>query len=151
MDYIIIAPRKLKGLPAYHRESERERERETDASIKASGDPQIAAAVAGVTLCSEDHARRKVDMAAGGGFHFPTPEQQATTLAHQLGQVSLDSSPVLSAKAPKFSRKYSLRELEIQQTLGELTVDYPFLVRLYRDRALLVHHKIIAVCDSMDA
>ena len=42
----------------------------------------------------------------------------AEALAHHLGQVSLDSSPVLTAKTPKFTRKYSLRELEIQQTIG---------------------------------
>ena len=41
-------------------------------------------------------------------------------LAHHLGQVSLDSSPVLTAKAPKYTRKFSLREMEIQQTIGEL-------------------------------
>lgn len=40
-------------------------------------------------------------------------------LAHHLGQVSLDSSPVLTAKTPKFTRKFSLRELEIQQTIGK--------------------------------
>lgn len=42
----------------------------------------------------------------------------AHDLVHQLGQFSLDSSPVLAAKVPKFSRKYSLRDLEIQQTIG---------------------------------
>ena len=42
----------------------------------------------------------------------------AHDLVHQLGQFSLDASPVLAAKAPKFARKYSLRELEIQQTIG---------------------------------
>ena len=48
------------------------------------------------------------------------PMASALDLAHHLGQVSLDSSPVLVAKTPKFTRKYSLRELEIQQTIGEL-------------------------------
>ena len=47
------------------------------------------------------------------------PMAAALDLAHHLGQVTLDSSPVLTAKAPKFSRKFSLRELEIQQTIGE--------------------------------
>ena len=45
----------------------------------------------------------------------------AHDLVHQLGQFSLDSSPVLTAKTPKFARKYSLRELEIQQTIGKMT------------------------------
>ncbi len=47
----------------------------------------------------------------------------ALDLAHHLGQVSLDSSPVLTAKAQKFTRKYSLRDLEIQQTIGMLCVE----------------------------
>ena len=47
------------------------------------------------------------------------PMAAALDLAHHLGQVSLDSSPVLTAKTPKYSRKFSLRELEIQQTIGE--------------------------------
>lgn len=42
----------------------------------------------------------------------------AHDLVHQLGQFSLDSSPVLTPKTPKFARKYSLRDLEIQQTIG---------------------------------
>lgn len=49
-------------------------------------------------------------------------EEAGAALAHdlvrQLGQFSLDSSPVLTAK--KYARKYSLRDLEIQQTIGEL-------------------------------
>ena len=40
-------------------------------------------------------------------------------LARHLGQVSLDSSPVLTPKPTKFTRKFSLRELEIQQTIGK--------------------------------
>ena len=44
----------------------------------------------------------------------------AQELVQQLGQFSLDSSPVLPAKVPKFTRKFSLRELEIQQTIGWL-------------------------------
>ena len=59
-----------------------------------------------------------------GSSTMPTsaPEETGATLAHdivhQLGQFSLDSSPVMATKAPKFARKYSLRELEIQQTIG---------------------------------
>ena len=44
----------------------------------------------------------------------------ATDLARHLGQVSLESSPVLSHKETRYARKFSLRELEIQQTIGEL-------------------------------
>lgn len=46
--------------------------------------------------------------------------EAAAKLAQELGQFTLDSSPVLTAKTPKFTRKYSLRELEIQQTIGKL-------------------------------
>ncbi len=60
-------------------------------------------------------------MAHGGGMDFSAVDS-ATAL---LGQVTLDpkldgsiNSPVLTAR-PKFTRKYSLRELEIQQTIGE--------------------------------
>lgn len=53
----------------------------------------------------------------------------AHDLVHQLGQFTLDSSPVLAAKAPKFSRKYSLRELEIQQTIGTGTFGRVVLAR----------------------
>lgn len=45
----------------------------------------------------------------------PGPAGSDLDLAHHLGQVSLDSSPVLTAK----TRKFSLRELEIQQTIGK--------------------------------
>lgn len=46
-------------------------------------------------------------------------EQMATDLAKHLGQVSLDSSsPVLSSREPRTAGKYSLRELEIMQTIG---------------------------------
>ena len=48
----------------------------------------------------------------------PGPSSGAADLAIHLGQVSLDSSPVLP-KPAKFARKFSLRELEIQQTIGE--------------------------------
>lgn len=51
-------------------------------------------------------------------------EAGAAALAHdlvqQLHEFSLESSPVAAAK--KFARKYSLRDLEIQQTIGELFV-----------------------------
>ena len=50
--------------------------------------------------------------------HCTSESISATELARHLGQVSLESSPVLSAREPKFARKYSLRELEIQQTIG---------------------------------
>lgn len=65
-------------------------------------------------------------MAFGGpgvpvyGSSTAAQEATASQLAHTLGQVSLESSPGLSPKTPKFTRKYSLRELEIQQTIGEL-------------------------------
>ena len=39
-------------------------------------------------------------------------------LAHHLGQVSLESSPVLTSRASRRTEKYSLRDLEIQQTIG---------------------------------
>lgn len=42
----------------------------------------------------------------------------AHDLVHQLGQFSLDSSPVLASKVPKFARRYTLKDLEIQQTIG---------------------------------
>ena len=45
-------------------------------------------------------------------------------LAHHLGQVSLESSPVLTAKTPKYTRKFSLREMEIQQTIGESLLSF---------------------------
>ena len=58
-------------------------------------------------------------MATTTSAHEEAGAALAHDLVHQLGQFSLDSSPVLPAKAPKFARKYSLRELEIQQTIGE--------------------------------
>ncbi len=64
------------------------------------------------------------ELGSPAGLQISSPQAQpmasALDLAHHLGQVSLDSSPVLAAKAAKFTRKYSLRELEIQQTIGEL-------------------------------
>jgi hypothetical protein len=75
-------------------------------------------------------------MACGGDINFvdeeesmqhqPTPSTtdsiSATELARHLGQVSLESSPILSAREPKFARKFSLRELEIQQTIGIIII-----------------------------
>ncbi len=54
--------------------------------------------------------------------HQPSSFTETTTmdLARHLGQVSLDSSPVLGPREPKVQRKFSLRELEIQQTIGKL-------------------------------
>lgn len=65
------------------------------------------------------------DLSTPGSSTMPTSAHEeagaalAHDLVHQLGQFSLDSSPVLASKSPKFARKYSLRELEIQQTIGE--------------------------------
>ena len=42
----------------------------------------------------------------------------ANVLAHHLGQVTLDSSPMLPTKLSKPARNYSLRELEILATIG---------------------------------
>lgn len=53
--------------------------------------------------------------------HQPTTSDSmsATELARHLGQVSLESSPILGPREPRYTRKFSLRELEIQQTIGE--------------------------------
>ena len=63
-------------------------------------------------------------MASGGlppHQDFTDQGHEATALAIHLGKVQLtDSSPVLTTKPPKFTRKYSLRDLEIQQTIGKL-------------------------------
>ena len=62
-------------------------------------------------------------MASGGlppHQDFTDQGHEATALAIHLGKVQLtDSNPVLTTKPPKFTRKYSLRDLEIQQTIGE--------------------------------
>lgn len=66
------------------------------------------------------------DLSTPGSSTMPTSAHEAAgaALAHdlvyQLGQFSLDSSPVMAAKVPKYARKFSLRELEIQQTIGWL-------------------------------
>jgi len=58
---------------------------------------------------------------ASGGLPPHQDGHEATALAIHLGKVQLtDSTPVLTTKPPKFTRKYSLRDLEIQQTIGEL-------------------------------
>ena len=65
------------------------------------------------------------DLSTPGSSTMPSSAHEtagaalAHDLVHQLGQFSLDSSPVLASKTPKFARKYTLRELEIQQTIGE--------------------------------
>lgn len=46
----------------------------------------------------------------------------ANALAHHLGQVSLDSSPILGTKLSKPARNYSLRELEIMATIGTVHI-----------------------------
>ncbi|XP_064393943.1 cAMP-dependent protein kinase catalytic subunit PRKX-like [Halichondria panicea] len=73
------------------------------------------------------------ELGSPAGLQISSPQAQpmasALDLAHHLGQVSLDSSPVLAAKAAKFTRKYSLRELEIQQTIGTGTFGRVVLAR----------------------
>jgi len=72
----------------------------------------------------------EMDEASGAtSAHEATGTSLARDLVEQLGQVSLEpstsststsSTPLLPAKAPTFSPdKYSLKNLEIQQTLGE--------------------------------
>ena len=48
-----------------------------------------------------------------------TEEGDAQPLMGAIARLSLDSSPALAPKEPRFARKFSLRELEIQQTVGE--------------------------------
>ena len=51
-----------------------------------------------------------------------TDSVAASELARHLGQVSLESSPILSgagSREARYTRKFSLRELEIQQTIGK--------------------------------
>lgn len=62
---------------------------------------------------------QQADMTDLSSTAQPGPAGADLDLAHHLGQVSLDSSPVLTPRAPKFTRKFSLRELEIQQTIGK--------------------------------
>lgn len=74
-------------------------------------------------------------MACGGGEMTDLTEeeeQMATDLAKHLGQVSLaSSSPELPSKESRVGHKFSLRELEIMQTIGEswMTVILPLQTR----------------------
>ena len=77
------------------------------------------------------------DLSAATPSDSPGPSSGAADLARHLGQVSLDSSPVLTPKPAKFTRKFSLRELEIQQTIGK-----PFSV-LSLARATVMYLKLI--------
>lgn len=80
-------------------------------------------AYGGIPNHSDTMAADMTDLSTPGSTTMSAHEEAGAALAHdlvhQLDKFSLDSSPVLSAKVPKFSRKYSLRELEIQQTIGE--------------------------------
>ena len=64
-----------------------------------------------------------------------TDSLAATELARHLGQVSLESSPILSgagSREARFTRKFSLRELEIQQTIGKsIIIDQKSIVYQY--------------------
>lgn len=66
------------------------------------------------------------DLSSAGNSIMPNSAHEETgaalafDLVQQLGQVRLEPNPVLAAKS-KYARKYSLRELEIQQTIGEGT------------------------------
>ena len=59
-------------------------------------------------------------MAFGGPPSSSNDISEANALAHHLGQVTLDCSPMLSTKLSKPARNYSLRELEIMATIGTL-------------------------------
>ena len=65
------------------------------------------------------------DLSSAGNSIMPNSAHEeagaalAFDLVQQLGQVRLEPSPVLAAKSSKYTRKYSLRELEIQQTIGK--------------------------------
>ena len=66
---------------------------------------------------------QQADMTDLSSTSQPGPAGADLDLAHHLGQVSLiDSSPVLTTRTPKYTRKFSLRELEIQQTIGKTTI-----------------------------
>ena len=45
--------------------------------------------------------------------------EPTAVLAHHLGKVSLDGGNQVMPVKPKFTRKYCLGDLEIQQTIGE--------------------------------
>ena len=59
-------------------------------------------------------------MAFGGPPSSSNEISTPNALAHHLGQVSLDSSPMLPTRLSKPARNYSLRELEIMATIGIL-------------------------------
>ena len=48
-----------------------------------------------------------------------TEEGGAQPLMGAIARLSLDPIPSLASKEPRLARKFSLRELEIQQTVGE--------------------------------
>ena len=59
-------------------------------------------------------------MALGGSDNF-RDDMQASALAYNLGKVSLGSSSSVPGKARDVPAvKYHLRDLEIQQTIGEV-------------------------------
>ena len=59
-------------------------------------------------------------MACGEEMTDLTEEEGAQPLMGAIARLSLmDSSPAMAPKEPRFARKFSLRELEIQQTVGE--------------------------------
>jgi len=60
-------------------------------------------------------------MACGGPPEGPSSSSDnsmTNELAHHLGQVSLDASPILPVKVIKPARNFSLRNLEIMATIG---------------------------------
>lgn len=72
-----------------------------------------------------DHVADMTDLSTAGNGIMPVNSAHeeagaalAFDLVQQLGQVRLEPSPALAAKSSKYTRKYSLRELEIQQTIG---------------------------------
>lgn len=58
-------------------------------------------------------------MACGEEMTDLTEEEGDQIVMGAIARLSLDSSPVLAPKEPRFAKKFSLRELEIQQTVGE--------------------------------
>ncbi|XP_065888744.1 cAMP-dependent protein kinase catalytic subunit PRKX-like [Dysidea avara] len=66
---------------------------------------------------------------ACGGPSSSSDNSLTNELAHHLGQVSLDASPILPAKVTKPVRNYSLKQLEIMATIGTGTFGRVILVR----------------------
>lgn len=65
-------------------------------------------------------------MASGGR----APQEDMSDLRDSFDRMThTEASPVLTARTPHFSRKYSLRELEIQQTIGTGTFGRVVLAR----------------------